>query len=261
MKINGQHVLITGANRGIGHATALMMAKEGAHLHLANRTTESTDTLIDEMKRAGAASVRIYSLDLSQFSAIQKFWDKLGDQQIDIVFNNSGQLTGGMLEDQTPEEIDQMLFVNVNALIHMTRFALKGMLKRKSGKIINHSSVSSVMPFPGATTYAASKAAVRAFTTCLQYELSGTGVSALTLITGSIETRMLKEIPTKYGKFLNVAGLQGMEPADYALRIREAILDDRTELLPSGWNLAGFSIASYLPGLYRKGVQARFRRP
>lgn len=261
MEIKNSHFLITGSNRGIGKAVALMAAQEGAHLYLANRSLKEKTKLEAELMKAGAASVKSFELDLADRKSIEALWKNLKNTEIDLLFNNAGQLTGGLLEDQQPDEIDSMFYVNLNALVHMTRAALPQMIQRGSGKIINHSSVSAVMPFPGASTYAASKAAVRAFTQCLQYELKNTGVSTLTLVTAGIDTRMFNEIPGKFGSFLDVSDLKAMTAEDYALRIRDAILDDIEELIPTGLNLLGYTIASYLPKLYRKGVELRFQRP
>ncbi|MFN7825517.1 MAG: SDR family NAD(P)-dependent oxidoreductase, partial [Pseudobdellovibrionaceae bacterium] len=181
MEIRGSHVMITGCNRGIGKAVALMCAADGAHLHIVNRKADQA--LEEELTQAGAASLKFYQLDLSQRANIDQFLKDTKDLQIDILFNNAGLLTGGLLENQTVDEIYAMLQVNVNALIHLTHGFLPRMIARKRGKIINHASVTGVMHFPCATTYAASKAAVIAFTDSLRAELKGTGVTTLVLVT------------------------------------------------------------------------------
>lgn len=261
MELKGARMLITGANRGIGRAVAFMAAKEGAHLLLANRTVADRVRTERELLDAGAASVKSFEVDLTQRASVEKLWKSLAGTDVDIVFNNAGQFTAGMIEDQDPDTIDRMLDVNVNALIHLTRLAVPGMLTRRRGKIINHSSIAAVMAFPGASTYAASKAAVRAFTDGLRHELHGTGVTLLTLVTASVETRMLREVPEKCAGFLEIPNLKGMAPDRYALRIRDAILEDENELIPSGLGRILFVIASYFPSVYRWLERRRFRRP
>lgn len=261
MEIKGTRFLITGANRGIGRAVAFMAAREGAHLLLANRTNTDRARLERELLDAGAASVKSFEVDLTQRASLEKLWKNLADTEIELLFNNAGQFTAGMLEDQDPDTIDRMLDVNVRALVHLTRLALPAMLARGSGKIINHSSIAAVMSFPGASTYAASKAAVRAFTDGLRHELYGTGVTLLTLVTASVETRMLREVPAQCGEFLETPNLKGMDPDRYALRVRDAILEDAAELLPSGLGRVLFVIAAYFPGFYRWIERRRFRRP
>ena len=159
MNIKNSQFLITGSNRGIGLAVAKAAAKRGAHLHMQMRS-ENTE-LINEMNQLGAASVKVWIADLNGRQNVEAFIEKLKPENIDVLFNNAGLLTGGLFEEQPLDEIYNMFQVNVNALVHLTHGLLPGMLQRKRGKIINHSSVSSTMHFPCATTYAASKAAVR----------------------------------------------------------------------------------------------------
>ena len=149
---------------------------------------------------------------------------------------------------------------NINALIQLTHGILPRMLKRKRGKIINHSSVVSLMNFPCASTYAASKAAVLAFTNCLRTELQGTGVSTLVLITPGVDTRMFKDIPKLYGTNLDLGFLKGIAPKKYAQMIREAILEDLSQLKPHGITGVGLLLAQHLPKTFENVVLKRFKR-
>ena len=257
MEIKNRHVLITGANRGIGKAVAKMCAEEKAHLHLVVRKEDPE--LTETLKKFGAKSLTTYEADLSQSRAIAKLLDQLQDQTIDVVFNNAGKLTGGLLEQQNFADIEQMLSVNVNAVIQITQGVLPGMLKRKRGKIINNSSVSAYMHFPCASTYAASKAAVVAFTNSLREELKDTGVSTLLLITPGVKTRMFNEIEKYYGKNLEIPQ-DSISPSKYAMMIREAILQDLEMLEPGGLTKVGLKVAQYLPPLFRYAVGKRFHR-
>jgi short-subunit dehydrogenase len=258
MEIKGSHILITGANRGIGRAVALACAEDQAHLHLAMRKEE--EGLKDEMIKAGARSVTIYEVDLSDRRHIERFLASLKGTDIDILFNNAGRLTGGLFEEQSLDEIYEMLQVNINALIHLTHALLPGMLQRKRGKIINHSSVSGVMHMPAASTYSASKAAVLAFTSCLRAELKNTPVTTLTLITPGVDTRMFRDIPNKYGKNFDLGFLTSIPAKKYAQMIREAILEDLDELKPSGLTGAGLFMAQHLPGVFENLILKRFKR-
>lgn len=259
MEISKSHVLITGSNRGIGRAVALKLAEDKAHLHLANRTQDPE--LEAECLKAGAASVTNYFVDLTSREQIQKFCDQIRNQPIDILFNNAGQLTGGLLEEQPLDDIYSMFQVNVNAVVHITHELLPGMLSRKKGKIINNSSVSGVMNMPCASTYSAAKTGVAAFTNCLRNELQGTGVTTLLLLTPGIQTRMFDDIPKKYGKNLDLSFLeQSMTAKEYARRIREAILEDVETLKPSGATGVGLLLAQHLPGVFDKIIGQKFKR-
>lgn len=257
MKINQQNFLITGANRGIGKAVALMAAGQNAHVHLVIR--KSDPNLESEIRNAGAASVKTWIADLSSRSGVEALLKDLQNQRIDILFNNAGVLTGGLIEEQTLDEIYTLVQVNISSLIHITKGILPGMLDRKFGKIINHGSVSSYMYFPCASTYAASKAAVMAFTSCLHAELKSTGVTALCLVTPGVKTRMFDEIDVKYSKNLETPK-DSVSPEEYAIQIQRAIEDDREFLLPSGATGIGLSIARHFPQIFQKVVNSRFKR-
>ncbi len=256
MKIENQNILITGANRGIGLGFAKACAKRKTHLLLAIRKND--DNLIQELKSLGALSVEIIESDLSTRSGVESLIQKIQNHKIDILFNNAGLLTGGLLDEQKIDDIYQMLQVNVNALIQLTHTVVPKMVQQKHGKIINHSSVSAVMHFPSASTYAASKAAVWAFTDCLEQELKGTGVSTLCLFTPGIKTRMFDEIDKLYSKNIEVPK-DSISPDEYALRIISAIESDQTHLEPVGTTGIAFKTATHFKSLFNFGVSKAFK--
>lgn len=259
MEIKNSHIMITGANRGIGRAFAKSCAEDGAHLHLVVRSPEMA--LIKEMKEAGAASATLYTADFSSRSSIEKLIKDTSEIKLDILFNNAGILTGGQFEEQSIDEIYEVFQVNIAALVHLTRAFLPTMLQRKHGKIINNSSVSAIMHLPGASTYGASKAAVMAFTECLKNELSGTGVTTLLLITPGIKTRMFEDVLVKYGKnYGKDIPKDTIPPATYAKMIREAVLNDISILEPSGLTGLALRVAKYTPQVFDWGVRRRFKR-
>ncbi|MCO5113419.1 MAG: SDR family oxidoreductase [Bdellovibrionaceae bacterium] len=257
MKIKDQNFFITGANRGIGLAVAEMAAKEGAHVHLVIRNND--EELVSRLKKLGAKSVTTWISDLSKKDNVINLVEKLQNQEVDIFFNNAGVLTGGLLEEQTIDEIYNLVQVNISSLIHLTHGVLPGMLSRKKGKIINNSSVSALMHFPCATTYAASKAAVWAFTECLQTEIKDTGVTSLCLITPGIKTRMFDEIEVKYGNNFEVP-TDHISTEEYAHRIKQAIFNDDNLLQPKGSTRWGLRVAKYYPSLFFKVVSGKFKR-
>lgn len=257
MELKGRHILITGANRGIGKAFAKVCAEDKAHLYLVIRKND--EELVETLKKAGAKSVTVFEADLSQKKSIDKLTEEISEITIDMVFNNAGLLTGGLIEEQPLDDIYNMFQVNINAVVHITKALLPGMIKRKRGKIINNSSVSAYMHFPCASTYAASKAAIAAFTDCIRAELKDTGVSTLLLVTPGIKTRMFNEIEKLYSKNFEVPQ-DSISPAQYAMMIREAIHQDLQVLEPSGLTKIGLKVAQYLPPLFTYAVNRRFKR-
>ncbi len=257
MEISNRHVLVTGASRGIGRAFAKMCAENKAHVHVVIRSAD--EELVQELQTAGAKSVTVWLADLGSREGVDKLLSDLRDIPVDILFNNAGMLTGGVIEEQPLDDIYKMFQVNVNALVHLTHGILPGMLERKRGKIINNSSVSAYMHFPCASTYAASKAAVVAFTDCLRLELKPTEVTTLLLITPGIKTRMFDEIDTLYSKNFDVPQ-DSISPAQYALMIREAILNDLPVLEPGGVTGVGLKLAKYAKPLFEMEISRRFKR-
>jgi short-subunit dehydrogenase len=257
MEIKGSKILITGANRGIGKAVAKRFAEDGAQLYLSVRKKDPV--LVEELKKAGAESVEIIESDLSSREGVQNLIDKVLPLKIDILFNNAGLLTGGLLEKQPLDDILSMLQVNINALIHLTHGLLPGMLQRGRGKIINHSSVSGVMHLPCASTYAASKSAVLAFTNSLRQELKGTPVTTLVLITPGVKTRMFDQIEPLYGQNIEVPK-DTITPDRYAEMIREAVVEDLPLLSPTGATGLGVALARHLPQLFDFAVSFKFKR-
>lgn len=257
MIINSKKFVITGGNRGIGLGVAEMAASSGSHVYIAAR---SWDTDMEKnLKDRGAASVHFLKCDLSTREGVEKLAQILKEIEVDILFNNAGLLTGGLIESQNLDEIYSMFQVNLNALVHLTRALVPGMVRRGHGKIINNSSVSAFMHFPCASTYAASKAAVVAFTDCIEAELNGTGVSTLCLITPGIKTRMFDEIEKKYAKNFEVPQ-DSISTEEYAQKIKKAIEADDKYLFPNGTTSIGLWIARYLNPVFRSVVQKKFHR-
>ncbi len=257
MEITNRQIVVTGATRGIGRAFAKMCAEDKSHLHLVVR--EEDAELRQELEASGAKSVTFWVADLSERDQIDDLLGKLQDVPIDMLFNNAGLLTGGLIEEQPIGDIYKMFQVNINAVVQLTHGLLPGMLIRKRGKIINNSSVSAYMHFPCASTYAASKAAVSAFTDCIRAELKGTGVTTLLLVTPGIRTRMFDEIEVLYSKNFQVP-TSSISPTKYAQMIREAILHDLDVMEPSGLTGVGLKVAKFAKPLFEFEIARRFRR-
>src|SRR3954463_4786336 len=218
MELDGITALVTGANRGIGRAITEALAAEGATVLAGVRDPQRFEPL------DGARPVE---LDLSSRASIDARCDQL--PAVDLLVNNAGQMTGGLLEEQDMGEVYAMVQVNLVAVAHVTSRVLPGMLERGHGKVVNNASISGYAYFPAASTYAAAKAGVVALSESLRRELRGTGVGVLHLVTPGVRTDMLDATEELYGR-----SLESVEPADWATRVVKAIEDDATILGPGG---------------------------
>lgn len=235
MELIGRTALVTGASRGIGLALARRLAAEPLRLLLVGvRSPERYEPV--QAPTGGALEVRPVQIDLSSRGAIEGSCAALGDDlhAIDLLVNNAGLMTGGLLEEQELAQVYAMFQVNVVAVAHLTARVLPGMLARGRGKIVNNASISGFAYFPAASTYAASKAGVVALTESLRRELEGTGVSTLLLVTPGVNTEMLDDTEKVYGRHIDTSRWERVEPAAWAEQILDVIRSDATTLKPRG---------------------------
>ncbi|HEU0316922.1 MAG TPA: SDR family NAD(P)-dependent oxidoreductase [Solirubrobacteraceae bacterium] len=233
MDLTGATCLVTGANRGIGAALAARLAREPlATLLLGMRSPG--DARPPAATPGGAAEVRAVRVDLGSRAAIDDSWAELDGEPIDLLINNAGQMTGGLLEEQDMERMYAMFQVNLVGVAHLTARVLPGMLARRRGKIVNNASISGYAHFPAATTYAASKAGVVALTESLRRELRGTGVDVMHLITPGVATEMLDDTESVYGRYMDTSGWERQEPGAWAEKVVAAIRTDARKLEPGG---------------------------
>jgi short-subunit dehydrogenase len=261
MHLDHSKVLITGANRGIGLAIAREMAKHPVHLLLGARKPPAR--LQPEWRKTKALSVHWVPMDLSSYASIESCCDKLGEElhEIDVLVNNAGFLENGLVDRLDMERVYTMIQTNLTGWIHLTARVLPGMLRRRTGRIVNNGSISCYTHFPSSSAYAATKGEILAFTNGLRRELRGTGVSTLLLITPGVRTDMYEETERVHGP--HIAGMESwpvISPEAWAKKTVDAIRGDVAEMWPGGSIGARGSVARYLPWLFDFGVARIFRR-
>jgi short-subunit dehydrogenase len=177
--------LITGASRGIGRATALRLALEYDVVAVA-RSEEELDALAAEIGEMGGRC-RTITLDVADARAVA---EALADVDADVLVNNAGVMTQKPLLEITPEEWQRMVDVNFNALYHVTRAVLPGMVERGHGHVVTVGSIASRSAFVGGTCYAATKHAVLGFSESLLFEVRDRGVKVSVVNPGSVDTQL-----------------------------------------------------------------------
>ena len=175
--------VVTGASRGIGRAIALRLSKTHDILALA-RTKSALENLSAEVQRSGA-SCRVAALDVSDAAAVAK---ALKDVDPQVLVNNAGVGPVKPFLDLTPSEWKGMVDVNFNALYHVTRAVLPGMIARRHGHVVITGSIAGRSAFVGGTCYAGTKHAAMAFAECLMLEVREHGVKVSIVNPGSVAT-------------------------------------------------------------------------
>ncbi|MEH7885165.1 SDR family oxidoreductase [Bacillus sp. JJ1609] len=189
--IKNKIVIITGASSGIGRATALKLASEGAKIVLAARREERLQELAQEIKSQGGTAV--YKLtDVTSLEEVQSLAEFALEQfgKIDVLFNNAGIMPLSYMKNNRVEEWDQMIDVNIKGVLHGVSAVLPYMLKRNSGHIITTSSVAGHGIFPSGTVYCATKFAARVIMEGLNKELTKTDIRTTTISPGVVDTEL-----------------------------------------------------------------------
>ena len=192
--MNTKVVLITGALAGIGRATAIAFAKEGARLVVSGRREEAGYALADELRKLGA-EVEFVRADVRFENDVRHLTDHTVERfgRIDVAVNNAGtEGELGPVVDQTPEAYENTFSTNVLGTLLSLKHEMRVMLPQGSGSIINLSSIAGQVGIPGASIYAASKHAVEGLTKSVALEGAAAGVRVNAVAPGPVATEMLE---------------------------------------------------------------------
>jgi 3-oxoacyl-[acyl-carrier protein] reductase len=228
-RLEGQVAIVTGASRGIGRAVAIALAAEGAKVVVNYaKSSQAADAVVTEIEEMGSEAIALQA-DVAQtaqvdalFSAVLEQWDR-----IDVLVNNAGIARDTLLIRMKLEDWQAVIDLNLTGVFLCTKAASKVMLKQRSGRIINVTSVVGEMGNAGQANYSASKAGVIGFTKSIAKEVASRGITVNAVAPGFITTDMtadlkigeevLKMIPLgRYGQPDEVAGLIRFLAADAA---------------------------------------------
>ena len=270
--LHGKVVAITGAARGIGKATAEAFASQGARVAVGDLDGDLAEATAAQLP-GDAIGLPLDVTDRPGFTAfLDAVESRLGP--IDILVNNAGIMPTGLIEEEDDADTLRMLEINLHAVIHGTREAIRRMKPRGTGHIVNISSAAGKVAGARAATYSATKFAVSGFDEAVAQELHGTGVEISTVYPTLVNTELTHGLGT-------MRGMNRIEPQDVAAEIVKAAKSPRLEVPAPrslGW-LLGFnqalnwrvrlflsrvikadSVISKMDTSQREGYEARIRR-
>jgi len=187
--------LVTGASRGIGAAIAIELAKCGASV-IGTATSEKGAEIIKKSFEINKVKGQAMVLDVNSNASIETLMDKINEElgAVDILINNAGITRDTLLMRMKEEDWDAVISTNLKSVYKLSQAVLRGMMKNRSGRIINISSVVGHMGNAGQTNYAAAKAGINGFTKSLAQEVGSRGITVNAIAPGFIDTDMTRAL-------------------------------------------------------------------
>ena len=198
MELKGKVALVTGGAQGIGKAVALMLARHGADVVVADVNLEKAAETAKEVEATGRGAMAV-SVDVTRLSDVENMVESAIGRfgRIDILINNAGIARDKLILRMTEEDWDAVLDVNLKGTFNCTKAVIKHMSKQRSGKIVNIASVVGEMGNAGQANYSASKAGVIGLTKTIAREFSQRGINVNAIAPGYIQTPMTDVLPDK----------------------------------------------------------------
>ena len=190
-QLANQIAVVTGAGRGIGRAIALKFAAEGADIVCVSRTAENSGKVANEVRALGRRAWA-HAVDVAESRAVAEAGEKILAEtgRVDILVNNTGITRDGLLVRMSEQDWDTVLDTNLKGAFLFTKAFARAFIKRRSGCVINISSITGLIGNAGQCNYAASKAALIGFTKSVARELASRGITVNALAPGFVETDM-----------------------------------------------------------------------
>lgn len=196
MSLNGKTALVTGASRGIGRAIALRLAEDGANVAVIYAgSADKAEAVVNEITALGV-NAKAYRCNVADSAAVNETVKAVTNDlgKIDILVNNAGITRDGLMLRMKDKDFDAVLDTNLKGAFNMIRACYSGFIRKKSGRIINISSVSGIMGNAGQANYSASKAGVIGLTKSVARELASRGITCNAVAPGFIQTDMTENL-------------------------------------------------------------------
>jgi len=198
MNLKDKVAVVTGGNRGIGKAIALLLAQRGASVAICGTNEATLKETTEEMKRLGGQAIGL-KVDVSKAPEVEAFGKAVTDQfgKVDILVNNAGITKDNLLIRMSEQEWDDVLDINLKSTFLMTKAFVRSMMKARQGRIINITSIIGVRGNAGQANYAASKAGIIGLTKTTAREFASRNITCNAIAPGFIQTDMTHALGDK----------------------------------------------------------------
>lgn len=249
--IRGKTVVITGAARGIGHATAKALLARGARVVIGDRDVDALEKAVTGMSNLG--SVSGHPLDVTDRESFAAFLDKAradGDGHIDVLINNAGVMPVGTFLEQSQQAIRSAIEVNFYGVLNGCQLVLPEMVKRRSGHIVNIASLAGMVAVPGQVVYAGTKFAVVGLSTALADEVAPHGVNVTAVLPTFTNTELIAGTKPS-------AAQKPVEPEDIAAAVVKVLDKPKTQVSVPSWGRPIGIMAMMLPPRGRRWLNKK----
>lgn len=195
--LNEKIALVTGASRGIGRQIAISLAKEGAYVIVNyNGSEEAAKEVLATIEENGGKG-EIYQCNVGSFDAVKEMIDHIVSTQkrIDIIVNNAGITKDNLILKMTEEDFDDVININLKSAFNTIKNAFRYMMKQRSGRIINITSIVGITGNAGQANYSSAKAGMIGLTKSIAREIASRGVTVNAVAPGFIDTDMTRKLP------------------------------------------------------------------
>lgn len=251
------HILITGASSGIGEALARQAAERTTDMVLVARRRDRLESLKDELMATGDVDVEIIEADLTSETGLARVVSRIDCGDIDVLINNAGFGTSGpFVELDANNELNE-IDLNIKALVRLTHCAAEHMVAKRSGTIVNVSSIASYQPMTGNAVYGATKAFVTSFSHALREELKNSHVKVMVVCPGPTETEFFERSRWGQAQKGHPAPALMWQSSEYVAKaIFSGIDKQRSTVIPGYSNKILAGISSSLPGSVTRKITA-----
>ncbi|SNR41044.1 SDR family oxidoreductase [Flavobacterium sp. ov086] len=240
-----EYILLTGASSGIGYEMANQLAEKKHNLILVARTETKLQQMQAELTNKYGILVQYFAVDLSDVNAAKDLYKKVQQDNLLVthLINNAGVGNYGNFTETSLNEELSMIQLNIASLVVLSKLFAKDMVNRKSGRIMNISSLVAFLPFPYFSVYSATKAFVKAFSETLAAELDGTGVVVTSLYPGTVDTGFT----TEKMQSTNLHKTRPMQPKQVAAQGVKHLLYGKGKKVVGFQNWFNSKLSSFMP--------------